>query len=54
MTDLGLLDHIRKLLLRNKCQCDDMLKASKESRAALQRVLHLGQASGKPGEIYYP
>lgn len=31
-----------------------MLKASKESRAALQRVLHLGQASGKPGEIYYP
>ncbi|EWG35815.1 alcohol dehydrogenase [Fusarium verticillioides 7600] len=54
MTDLGLLDHIRKLLLRNKCQYDDMLKASKESRAALQRVLHLGQASGKPGEIYYP
>ncbi|KAI1031058.1 hypothetical protein LB504_000015 [Fusarium proliferatum] len=31
-----------------------MLKASKESRVALQRVLHLGQASGKPGEIYYP
>ncbi|KAF5609019.1 alcohol dehydrogenase [Fusarium pseudoanthophilum] len=31
-----------------------MLKASRESRAALQRVLHLGQASGKPGEIYYP
>ncbi|SCV33839.1 related to alcohol dehydrogenase [Fusarium fujikuroi] len=31
-----------------------MLKASKESRVALQRVLHLGQASGRPGEIYYP
>ncbi|KAH7268973.1 oxidoreductase [Fusarium redolens] len=31
-----------------------MFKASKESRTALHRVLHLGLAAGKPGEVYYP
>ncbi|KAL6918480.1 hypothetical protein FSST1_009975 [Fusarium sambucinum] len=31
-----------------------MFKASKVLRAAMPRVLHLGKATGKPGEVYYP
>ncbi|KAM5529792.1 zinc-binding dehydrogenase [Fusarium oxysporum f. sp. phaseoli] len=31
-----------------------MFRISKPLRAAMPRVLHLGQAAGKPGEVYYP
>ncbi|KAF5007182.1 hypothetical protein FDECE_6492 [Fusarium decemcellulare] len=31
-----------------------MFKVSKAFRQAMPRVLHLGKAAGKPGEVYYP
>ena len=31
-----------------------MFKVSKALRVAMPRVLHLGKAAGKPGEVYYP
>ncbi|RTE84564.1 hypothetical protein BHE90_000877 [Fusarium euwallaceae] len=31
-----------------------MFRISKELRAAMPRVLHLGKAEGKPGQVYYP
>ncbi|CAG1959595.1 unnamed protein product [Fusarium graminearum] len=31
-----------------------MFKTSRPLQAAMHRVLHLGEAAGKPGEVYYP
>jgi hypothetical protein len=31
-----------------------MFGVDKPLRAAMPRVLHLGKAAGKPGEVYYP
>ncbi|KAI8648625.1 PKS-ER domain-containing protein [Fusarium keratoplasticum] len=41
-------------LRRWKDACGTMFKVSKALRVAMPRVLHLGKAAGKPGEVYYP